>query len=175
MRIRDAGAADASAFQAIYAHAVETGTTSFETAAPDTAAMAARIAAAHAGGYPCLVCVDDTDVVIGYAYAGAYRPRPAYRWTVEDTVYVHPGYLRRGVGRMLLGALVERCAAAGFRRMIAVIGGDAPEASIALHRRHGFDLCGVIPDLGFKHGRWLNTTLMQRPLGEGAATPPDAV
>lgn len=172
--LRDATPDDISAIRAIYAPAVETGTASFELTPPDAAEMAARMHAILQAGYPYRVAVDTDAAVVGYAYAGAYRPRPAYRWTVEDTVYVHPDHHGRGIGRQLLTDLIERCTERGFRRMIAVIGGDAAEPSVRLHQAMGFAVCGTIPKLGFKHGRWLDSVLMQRGLGPGDTTPPDA-
>ena len=172
--LRDATPNDIPAIRAIYAPAVEAGTASFELTTPSAADMQARMRAVIDGGYPYRVYVDDNGIVAGYAYASAYRPRPAYRWTVEDTVYVHPDHHGHGIGRALLGDLIDRCTEQGFRRMIAVIGGDAAEPSIALHRALGFETCGLIPKLGFKHGRWLDSTVMQRALGAGDETPPDA-
>ena len=112
------------------------------------------------------------DAVLGYAYAGPYRPRPAYRWSVADSVYVAPALHRRGVGRALLDRLMAEAQARGFRQMIAVIGDSAQAPSIELHRLAGFRLIGTIESVGFKHGRWLDSVLMQRALGAGAVTPP---
>jgi phosphinothricin acetyltransferase len=123
------------------------------------------------GGFPYLVAEAD-GIVAGYAYAGPYRPRPAYRWSVEDSVYVAPALQRRGVGRTLLDRLLAEAAQRGFRQMIAVIGDSAQAPSIELHRAAGFRLIGTVENVGHKFGRWLDTVLMQRPLGPGASTPP---
>ncbi|MFC3003469.1 GNAT family N-acetyltransferase [Falsiroseomonas tokyonensis] len=136
--------------------------------------MARRREAVLAAGYPHLVATDAAGRVLGYAYASAYRPRPAYRFAVENSVYVAPDAGCGGIGSALLSALVERCTAAGFRLMVAVIGDSANAASIALHRRAGFRHAGLIPAIGWKHGRWVDSVLMTRPLGEGDSTPPEA-
>ena len=160
--------ADIPAITTIYAHAVLDGTASFEIEPPSEAAMAERRRARAAGGFPWLVAERDGRV-LGYAYAGLYRPRPAYRWTVEDSVYAARG---EGVGRALLGRLIADSEAAGFRPMVAVIGDAASQASIGLHRALGFREAGRFEGIGFKHGRWLDSVLMQRPLGEGRESPP---
>jgi L-amino acid N-acyltransferase YncA len=133
--------------------------------------MTHRYQALLQGGYPYLVAELDGHVA-GYAYAGAYRTRPAYRWTVEDSVYVDPAAYRRGIGRALLDELIAESTARDFRQMIAVIGDSAQTASIELHRAAGFRLVGNIENVGFKFGRWLDSVIMQRALGKGAATPP---
>jgi phosphinothricin acetyltransferase len=167
--VRPSIEADISAITAIYAHAVGHGTASFEVEPPDEAEMARRRQAVLAGGYPYLVAeIDGT--LAGYAYAGAYRPRPAYRFTVEDSIYVALDRQGSGVGRALLVALIEACEALGFRQMVAVIGDSASQGSIRLHESLGFRPVGVLEAIGFKHGRWLDVVLMQRALG--AATPP---
>jgi L-amino acid N-acyltransferase YncA len=171
LTIRPVGSADIPAITAIYAHAVQHGTATFEIEAPDAAEMARRQRALADGGHPYLVAEIDGGVV-GYAYAGAYRARPAYRFTVENSVYVAHNAHRRGIGRALMDALVAEATARGFRQMIAVIGDSAQEASIALHRAAGFHLIGTLEAVGFKHGRWLDTVLMQRALGEGATKTP---
>lgn len=168
--VRPATVADIPAITAIYEPAVRTGTASFELEAPDGAEMARRFQAIQAGGYPYLVAEEDGRV-LGYAYAGAYRPRPAYRHTVENSIYVAPDVQRRGVGKILLEALVKDCEARGFRQMIAVIGDSAQEPSIALHMALGFRLVGVAEAVGFKHGRFLDQVLMQRALGKGKSEP----
>ncbi|HZD88672.1 MAG TPA: GNAT family N-acetyltransferase [Pseudolabrys sp.] len=168
--LRPATPADIPAITRIYAHAVETGTASFELTPPDEAEMARRMAALIDGGFPYLAAELD-GALAGYAYAGPYRPRPAYRFTLEDSIYIAPAAQGRGVGRTLLPALIDASTARGFRQMIAVIGDSAQAASIALHARAGFYYVGTLPNTGFKFGRWLDTVLMQRALGPGAATP----
>jgi L-amino acid N-acyltransferase YncA len=172
LTIRPATPADIPAITRIYAEAVINGTASFELTPPDEAEMARRMSALTAAGYPYLAA-ESGRTLAGYAYAGAYRPRPAYRLTVEDSVYVAPEAQGRGVGRALLAALIEAAGACGYRQMLAVIG-DSPRqaASIGLHAALGFRQVGLLPDVGFKHGRWLDTLLMQRELGKGSATNP---
>jgi phosphinothricin acetyltransferase len=134
--------------------------------------MAARLQQIIDGGFPYLTAEAD-GAFAGYAYAAAYRLRPAYRFTVENSVYVTPSVRRRGVGRALLNALIDECGRRGFRQMIAVIGDSrTQQASVALHKAAGFRVTGTLDDVGFKHGRWLDTLLMQRALGDGAAAPP---
>jgi len=169
--IRPAAAADIGAIARIYAHAVRFGTASFEVEPPDAAEMARRRRALVEAGYPYLVAAID-GAVLGYAYAGAYRARPAYRWSVENSIYVAPDAQRRGVGRALIDALIAETERRGFRQMIAVIGDAAQTPSIALHRAAGFRLIGVLEAVGFKHDRWLDTVLMQRALGPGATANP---
>jgi phosphinothricin acetyltransferase len=170
--VRAAAAADVPAIAAIYAHHVTTGTASFELAAPTADEMMRRFEAAADGDYPYFVATDAKGRVIGYAYAGAYRARPAYRHTVENSVYVEAGGGGHGVGSALLAVLVSACADRGFRQMIAIIGGADNVASIALHRAHGFVEAGRLTDVGRKHDKWLDTVLMQRSLGDGASSPP---
>jgi phosphinothricin acetyltransferase len=169
--IRASREADLPAITAIYAHAVRHGTASFELEPPSADDMARRRQALLEGSFPYLVAEQD-GAVQGYAYAGPYRPRPAYRSTVEDSVYVAPDAQGRGVGRELLGRLIAACEALDFRLMVAVIGDEASAGSIRLHESLGFVRAGVIPGIGFKHGRWLATVLMQRSLGPGAGKPP---
>jgi L-amino acid N-acyltransferase YncA len=169
--IRPAALDDLPAITRIYADAVRHGTASFELEPPDEAEMRRRMAALLDGGFPYLVYEAD-GIVRGYAYAGAYRPRRAYRFSVEDSIYVDAAAQRRGIGRALLDRLVREAEARGFRQMIAVIGDSAQEPSIALHRAAGFHHVGTLEAVGFKFGRWLDTVLMQRALGPGAATPP---
>ncbi len=171
-RLRDARPADLDAIQAIYAHHVIKGLASFELVPPDLKAMAARYQATLALGLPYVVAELD-GTVRGYALAGLYNTRPGYRFTVEDTVYVAPGFERRGLGGLLLGALVDRCTALGYRRMVAVIGDSANEASIRLHEAAGFARAGLVPAAGFKFGRWLDIVILQRPLGPGDTTLPE--
>ncbi|MGE0844729.1 MAG: N-acetyltransferase family protein [Flavobacteriaceae bacterium] len=170
--LRDAQAADIEAISRIYRDAVLHGTASFELSPPDEAEMLKRFEALKAGGYPYIVAEDGGGGIGGYAYAGAYRPRPAYRFTVEDSVYVDPAMKRAGLGRMLLKVLIDKAESAGFRQMIAVIGDEASAASIGLHAALGFRHAGTLADVGYKHGAWRATVLMQRELGPGAATPP---
>ena len=122
-------------------------------------------------GYPYLVATHG-DALAGYAYAGPYRARPAYKWSVEDSIYVAPQFHRRGIGSLLLSSVIGESEALGFRQMIAVIGDSAQTASIQLHARAGFTLVGTLRSVGFKHGRWLDTVLMQRALGTGDTAPP---
>jgi phosphinothricin acetyltransferase len=172
--IRPAVPADIPAIAAIYAHAVLHGTASWELEPPDEAQMQRRFEAVLAGGYPYLVAERGGDI-LGYAYAGAYRPRPAYRATVEDSIYVAPAAQGLGIGSLLLDALTRACTERGFRQMIAVIG-DGTGASLGsrrLHERAGFRLIGIAEKVGFKHGRWLDQVLLQKELGEGDRTPPE--
>lgn len=170
--IRAAGDADIPAITRIYGQSVRTATASFELEPPDEAEMARRMRALIDGGFPYLAAEID-GALVGYAYAGLYRTRPAYRFTVEDSVYVAPEAHGRGVGRALLTALIAQCTARGFRQMIAVIGDSArQQPSVALHRSLGFRQAGVLDHVGFKHGRWLDSLLMQRALGPGADTDP---
>ena len=170
--IRAATPADLVAVTAIYDHAVRHGTASFELAPPDASEMARRRQALVDAGYPYLVAEFD-GVIAGYAYAGPYRARPAYRWSVEDSIYVAPRMHRRGVGTALLGRLIADAEQSGFRQMIAVIGDSSQAPSIALHRAAGFRTVGTIENVGFKFGRWLDSVLMQRALGPGATKPPE--
>ncbi|HKC33157.1 MAG TPA: GNAT family N-acetyltransferase [Xanthobacteraceae bacterium] len=170
--IRAATPADLVAVTAIYDHAVRHGTASFELAPPDASEMARRRQALVDAGYPYLVAEID-GVIAGYAYAGPYRARPAYRWSVEDSIYVAPRMHRRGVGAALLGRLIADAEQSGFRQMIAVIGDSSQAPSIALHRAAGFRTIGTIENVGFKFGRWLDSVLMQRALGPGATKPPE--
>lgn len=169
--VRDATPADMAAIAAIYAHHVRTGRASFEEEPPSVAEITDRWRGVVARDLPYLVALLG-DRVAGYAYATLYRPRSAYRFTVEDSVYVAPDLGGRGIGTALLGALIGRCEAGPWRQMLAVIGDSANAGSIALHRRMGFRLVGTFESVGFKFGGWLNSVLMQRPLGEGDATLP---
>ena len=169
--IRPATPADIPIITRIYAHSVRTGTASFELEPPTEAEMARRMQALHDGGYPYLVAEID-GAVKGYAYAGAYRTRPAYRFSVEDSIYIDPAAQRRGVGRALLAALIEECERRGFRQMIAVIGEPSNTASIRLHEKFGFRLVGTFQGIAWKQGRWLDTVQMQRELGAGNHEPP---
>jgi phosphinothricin acetyltransferase len=169
--IRPTTEADLPAITAIYQQAVREGTATFELEPPDLAEMTRRYRALVDGGYPYFVAILDGRVA-GYAYAGAYRPRPAYRFTVENSIYLDPAFHRRGVGSLLLERLVAECEARGFRQMIAVIGDSANAGSIGVHTRCGFQMIGTHPNVGLKFGRWLDTVMMQRELGEGASTVP---
>lgn len=173
LEIRPADVADLPVVTDVYADAVRFGTATFELVPPDLAEMTRRFQALRDGGFPYFVAVLDGGV-IGYAYAGAYRPRPAYRFTVENSVYLRPATHRRGIGRQLLERLMAECEARGFRQMIAVIGDSANAASIGVHAACGFRMIGTHPHVGLKFGRWLDTVMMQRALGEGAATLPTA-
>ena len=172
LEIRPASEPDLAAVTDIYDHAVRTGTATFELIPPDLAEMTRRFKALTDGGFPYLAAGLDGRV-IGYAYAGPYRPRPAYRFTVENSVYLAPSIHRRGIGTQLLRRLIVECEARGHRQMIAVIGDSANAGSIGVHLRNGFAMIGTHPNVGFKFGRWLDTVMMQRALGEGAATLPD--
>jgi L-amino acid N-acyltransferase YncA len=171
--VRDSTEGDIAAITAIYRHHVLTGLASFEEFPPEAGEMARRRAGVVEAGMPWLVATDAAGVVLGYAYAGPYRPRPGYRYTAEDSVYVAPGQVGRGVGRALLAGLIGRCEALGFRQLVAVIGDSGNAASIGLHRTLGFTQVGLLPSIGFKFGRWVDGVLMQRGLGPGAATLPD--
>ncbi len=172
LTVRPVRDADIPAIAAIYAHAVLHGMASFEVEPPDQAEMTRRMRTITDGGYPYLVAEKDGQV-LGYAYAGAYRARPAYRNSVENSVYVSPDAHRLGVGRALLKELIDTATHRGFRQMIAVIGDSANAGSIGLHRALGFTFCGTIHSVGYKHGRWLDSVIMQRALGTGDTTPPD--
>lgn len=171
--VRDATVADMTEVTAIYAHHVLHGLATFEEVPPTVDEMATRRAAVLALGLPYLVAEIEQQVV-GYAYATAYRARPAYRFTVENSVYLADGLGGRGFGAALLAELIVRCERGPWRQMIAVIGNSGNAASIALHRRLGFQPVGTLPSVGFKLGRWVDTMLMFRSLGEGDKTSPDA-
>ncbi len=169
--MRPAKNADVPAIAAIYAHHVITDTASFELEAPGADEMQRRFQDTVAHGFPYLVA-EDGGRVAGYAYASAYRARPAYRYTVEDSVYVDAAHLRRGIGSALLRALIAHCEERRYRQMVAIIGGSQHAASIALHASLGFERAGVLRDVGRKFERWLDTVLMQRGLGPGSGAPP---
>jgi L-amino acid N-acyltransferase YncA len=136
--------------------------------------MARRMSSLIEGGFPYLVAEDQSGAIAGYAYAGLYRARPAYRFTLEDSIYIAADRRGRGIGRALLGRLIEDSAARGFRQIIAVIGDSTQQAaSIALHGAAGFAMIGTLPAVGFKFGRWLDSVLMQRALGPGETAPPE--
>jgi L-amino acid N-acyltransferase YncA len=169
--IRPAEPNDLPAITAIYGGSVINGTASFELTPPGIDEMARRFAALREAGYPYLAAVNGA-ALLGYAHGGPYRPRPGYANTVEDSVYIAPEAQGRGVGRALLTALIERCIAAGFRQMIAVIGDTANTPSIRLHQALGFAPIGTLTAVGWKHGRWIDSVLMQRTLGPGSTSAP---
>jgi len=172
--VRDATPADLDRITEIYADAVRTGTASYELTPPDRAEMRERFDDLKAGGFPYLVATDEEGTVLGYAYAGAFRTRPAYRFTVEDSVYVAPEAKGRGIGRLLMERLIEAVRMLGFRQIVAVIGdGRADSASVKLHEKLGFVHSGRLVGSGYKHGRWLDTVFMQLELNGGATLPPD--
>lgn len=161
---------DVAAIQAIYAHYVATNLATFELEPPGVAQMLARRADILRGGYPYLVARRGGEVV-GYAYGSAYRSRPAYRHTVEDSIYVAPGMRQAGVGSALLRELIRECEQRGFRQMVAVVGNSANTGSLRVHEAQGFTLVGTLGCVGYKFGQWVDTVLMQRALGDGAASP----
>lgn len=171
IEVRPAQDSDIESIRAIYAHHVLTGLASFETEPPSVVEMAARRRAVLDLGLPYLVAERERQVV-GYAYATAYRPRKAYRHTIEDSVYVTAGLEGLGIGKALLLGLLNACELGPWRQMIAVIGNSGNAGSIALHSSLGFERVGVLKSVGFKFGRWLDTVLMQRSIGAGAASFP---
>ena len=179
LRLRPAEADDLPRITEIYGWHVENGLASFEEVPPDLAEMTSRFRAVKERGLPFTVAITgEADSafsegdVLGYAYAGPYRPRPAYRHTLEDSVYVHPAATRRGVGAALLAQLLDDCAKLGYRQMVAIIGDSDNRSSIELHRKLGFKMVGILRSVGFKLGRWVDSALMQRALGPGDTTPP---
>jgi L-amino acid N-acyltransferase YncA len=173
IRIRDAVATDLPVIIEIYRESVLTGTSSYELEPPSDEEMASRFATITGQNYPYIIAEDEKGRVLGYAYASAFRTRPAYRYLAEDSVYVAPDARGMGVGGTLLDALMSATASIGIRQMVAVIGGASP-ASIAVHEKAGFKHVGRLPASGFKFGKWLDTVLMQIDLGEGADTVPTA-
>ncbi|WP_304165634.1 GNAT family N-acetyltransferase [Phenylobacterium aquaticum] len=173
MIVRPSLETDAPALAAIYGHHVLTGLASFEEVPPTAEDMAGRRAAVVALGLPYLVAEED-GTVLGFAYAGAFRPRAAYRYTVEDSVYVSPDALGKGVGRAVLSQVLADCETLGLRQVMAVIGDSGNAASIGLHQALGFEHAGVCKAVGFKHGRWVDTVWMQKSLNGGEARAPDA-
>jgi phosphinothricin acetyltransferase len=169
--LRPAVTADIPAITRIYADAVLGGTATFEIEPPDEAEMARRMTALLSGNYPYLIAESGAGVA-GYAYAGPYRARPAYRWCVENSIYVDRPFRRRGIGLLLLTRLIEETTARGYRQMIAVVGDSAQAPSIALHQAAGFAFVGTLRAVGYKHGQWLDTPLLQLALGDGDASPP---
>jgi phosphinothricin acetyltransferase len=171
--IRPAVEADLTALQAIYAHHVLTGLASFEETPPDLPEMIRRWRAIAEAGLPYVVAeASGTGGIAGYAYAGPYRPRSAYRFSVEDSIYLDPRFQGKGLGRALLTRLIDDATGLGKRQMIAVIGDSANHASIGVHRALGFEMTGTFKGIGLKFGRWVDTVLMQRELGPGASSAP---
>ena len=167
--IRPSLESDLAAIASIYAHHVQHGTATFETEAPERAEMARRRAEVLSRGLPWLVAETDGEVQ-GYAFANPFRPRRAYRYCLEDSIYLHADARGRGIGRQLLAELLTRCEAAGARQMLAVIGDSGNAASIGVHRALGFEPAGLLKAAGWKFGRWIDVVLMQRALGPGDAT-----
>jgi len=172
IRIRDARDADMPAIQAIYAHHVRTGLGSFEETPPSLEEMTRRRADILAHALPYVVA-EIGGRIAGYAYAGKFRPRSAYRYSVEDSIYVAPDAQRQGIGRKMLDELIERCTRQGYRQMVAVIGDSANFGSIGVHLAAGFVEVARLPAIGFKFGRWVDSVMMQRALGPGQSTLPD--
>jgi phosphinothricin acetyltransferase len=170
--LRDGTSDDAQAIAQIYSHYVLTSCSTFEEEPPAPGEIRTRMAELLRGGFPWIVAELSDGTVAGYAYAGPFKPRSAYRFTVENSVYIHPERVRRGLGTMLMRRLIAECEARGFRQMVAVIGDSANDASRRLHARLGFADAGMLPAAGFKFGRWVDVVLMQLPLGDGAATSP---
>jgi L-amino acid N-acyltransferase YncA len=171
VQVRPAAAADFPAIQAIYAHHVLNGLASFEEAPPSSDELLRRYSEVTASGLPYLAAELD-GVVAGYGYCALYRTRSAYRYALEDSVYVRDGMHNRGIGAALLAELIGRCEGLGYRQLVAVIGDSAHAASIALHASQGFLRVGTLRSVGFKFGRWVDSVIMQRPLGAGDAEKP---
>jgi L-amino acid N-acyltransferase YncA len=169
---RDAEDGDADAIAALYAHYVRTSVATFEEAPPPPDEMRTRVRAVKSAGLPWRVALDGEGVLVGYAYASAYRTRSAYRYTLENSVYVRHDCAGRGIGSALMRELIERCTSLGYRQMLAVIGDSANEGSIGLHSSLGFRMIGTHPALGYKLGRWIDVVHMQLALGDGAQSPP---
>jgi L-amino acid N-acyltransferase YncA len=170
-QLRSATPADVPAITAIYRPAVLRGTASFELEPPDEAEMTRRFQAITSASYPYFVAELD-GAVVGYAYANAYRTRPAYRFTVEDSIYLAPEAQGKGVGTLLLNELIATTTVSGYRLMVAVIGDSRNHGSITLHRKAGFTFAGTIHSVGYKFGRWLDSVIMELPLGEADTGPP---
>lgn len=168
--IRHATEADVPQIQQIYAHHVLSSTATFEYTPPSVAEMAQRLQKVQQDGLPWLVA-EHEGRILGYCYAAPYRPRPAYRYTIEDSIYLADGESGKGIGRELMNMLIEHCEAGPWRQMIAVIAGTQNQGSIALHRKLGFAHVGTQPETGYKFGQWIDVVFMQRALGEGGATP----
>ncbi|MEQ1951652.1 N-acetyltransferase family protein [Mesorhizobium sp. CN2-181] len=171
--LRDAVEDDLDRITEIYADAVTTGTASYELEPPSRAEMGARFATLQGGGFPYIVA-DTPDGLAGYAYAGPFRPRRAYRFVVEDSIYIAPAAKGQGVGTLLLKELITRCEALGFRQLVAVIGDGRPESpSVKLHEKLGFRHSGRLEGSGYKHDRWLDTMFMQLTMNGGTTQEPD--
>ena len=172
MKIIEADEQHIPAIQQIYAYHVLHGTASFETTPPDIAEMANRLKKVRAAGLIWLVAIDEGQVC-GYCYLSFYRERPAYRLTLEDSIYIDPTFLGRGIGKRLLTHAITWAETQGFRQLVAIVGNSENAPSIALHSGAGFSMTGILRSVGFKHGRWLDTVLLQRTLGQGDATIPE--
>ncbi|MDB5617683.1 GNAT family N-acetyltransferase [Tardiphaga sp.] len=172
IQIRPAAAADLAAITAIYREEVLHGTATFELIPPDLVEMTRRFEALTSAGFPWLSALLDGRVV-GYAYAGSFHARPAYRFTVEDSIYLASDSQRRGIGTRLVQRLIEECEVRGFRQIVAVIGDSANAGSIGVHVSAGFQMIGIHPDVGFKFGRWLDVVMMQHAIGGGGRSVPD--
>jgi L-amino acid N-acyltransferase YncA len=172
--IRPSEDRDVAAITAIYHHHVMHGVASFEEEPPEPEEIARRRNEILTGGLPYIVA-ERAGRVLGYCYASLYRSRSAYRFSVEDSIYIDQAELGRGIGRALLSELIERCAALGYRQMVAVIGGSEQWPSIRLHRALGFTEIGTLRAIGYKFGGWVDTVLMQLALGDGAATSPGRI
>jgi phosphinothricin acetyltransferase len=166
MLIRSASTADFAAIQSIYSHHVLHGLASFEETPPMVQEMGRRYGEAISRGLPYLVA-EESGEVLGYGYCTPYRTRSAYRYSLEDSVYVREGQHRKGIGKTILAALIERSEQLGYRQLIAIIGDSAQAPSIGLHASLGFLRAGTLRSVGFKFGRWVDTVIMQRPLGSG--------
>jgi len=171
MEIFDADESHIAAIQQIYAWHVLNGTGSFETVPPDAAEIGQRMRKIQQAGLPWFIAVSD-DKVRGFCYLSPYRPRYAYRHTLEDSIYIDPGFQKRGAGSRLLDQAIRWAEQAGFRQLIANVGDSENRGSVALHRAAGFEITGILRSVGFKHGRWLDTVLMQRTLGTGDSVLP---
>jgi L-amino acid N-acyltransferase YncA len=170
--LRTATEGDMTRIQEIYAHHVLHGLASFEEVTPDVAELTRRFHEVTAQDFPYVV-TELGGKVQGYAYAGPYRHRTAYRYSVENSIYVDPSSVGKGLGRLLLAHIIERCTQLGYRQMIAVIGDSENHPSINLHKALGFERSGLQKSVGFKFGRWVDSVFMQLDLGDGATTPPD--
>jgi L-amino acid N-acyltransferase YncA len=173
--IRDADDGDAQAIAALYGHYVRTSLATFEETPPDAHEMRLRVRGVRDAGLPWHVALDEDGTLLGYAYASPYRSRSAYRYTLENSVYVRHDRARHGIGYALMRGVIDRCAALGYRQMLAVIGDSANEASIRLHSRLGFTMVGTHAAVGFKFGRWVDVVHMQLSLGAGGGAPPGSV